>query len=487
MSRSALAAALVGAAVSFSGCAILQRTPPEAIAFARAVYVVDDPPIVTLIERDSSRVDTLYEGGFSGLFAIEDSLFAVTDRGPNVSAARLAGGGPLPRVFLAPDYSPTLYRVTLSGTGSTSSDGQQLGRAELSEPIPLRNGGGEPASGLPMPAFNASEGGVEVGWADALGATLPPDPWGMDVEAATAGSAGKPARYGLPGEPATFWVAEEYRPALLEIERATGKALRRYTPRLADAAFDRPLDPLLGMRTPNLGFEGLTRLDDGRLIAALQGPLPNPDAASTADSRLVRFVVFDPATGLSNTLAYQLDRPSHYVSDISATRGSQILVLEHDGRGRGWVYAADLARGTLVQPAYDGRTLEQLGDERDVEASGFKPVPKRMVLDLRKSGWDPKAGKPEGLATIGARTLVLVNDNDYELDDDAEDGTYALVRRPTTLYTFRLPVPLWDDEDEEAVRLPLLDGDVEEEAPGDGDAAEEDADPAERPGSDGAP
>ena len=454
-------------AAGLSGCAIFQRTPPEAIAFARAVYVVDDAPLLALVDRavgDSVVTDTLREGGFSGLFAIGDTLFAVTDRGPNVSAAARASGGAPPRVFLVPDYAPTLYRITLSGTGSTSSDGQQLGRAEIAEPVPLRNGGGEPASGRPMPGFNASEGGVEIGWADAQGTLLPPDPWGMDVEGATAGSAGKPARYGLPGEPATFWVAEEYRPALLEVERATGNALRRYTPRLADAAFDQPLDPVLGMRAPNLGFEGLARLDDGRLIAAMQAPLPNPDAASTAGSQLVRFVVFDPATGLSNTLAYQLDRPGHFVSDIAAARGPQILVLEHDGRGRGWVYAADLARGTLVQPDYDGRTLEQLGDDEDIESTGLKPVPKRMVLDLRKSGWDPAAGKPEGLAALGARTLVLISDNDYELDDDAADGTYAFTPRPTTLYTFRLPVPLWDDEDEEAVRLPLLDGDIEEDA-----------------------
>ena len=285
----------------------------------------------------------------------------------------------------------------------------------------------------------------------------------MDLEGAAEGKKGAPPRYGLPGEPATFWVADEYRPALLEVERGTGRTVQRFTARLADAAFDRPLDETLGLRRPNQGFEGLTRLDDGRYVASMQSPLPNPDAASTSESRLVRLLLFEPETGISNTLAYQLDRPGHVVSDLAQGRGSQILVLEHNGRGQGWIYAADLSRGTIVTPSYNGRTMEQLVEDDEIEESTLRPVPKRLVLDLKASGWSSRIGDPEGLVTLGARTLVVVNDNDYGLDDAAQDGSYRMTNRPTTFYTFRLPVPLWNDEDDEEVVFPLVD-ETEEEA-----------------------
>ena len=234
---------------------------------------------------------------------------------------------------------------------------------------------------------------------------------------------------------------------------------------------------MLALRRPGQGFAGLARLDDGRLIAAMRSPLPNPDAASTAGSPLVRLVLFDALSGTTTTLAYELGGPGRSIGDLAQASGPRVLVLEHDAQGGGWVYAVDLSRGTLVQPHYGGRTMEQLGaaaaaSPDTLGASGLQPVPKRLVLDLVASGWDPALGPAEGLVALSSRTLTVVNDNGYGLQQAADDGSFAVSGPSTVLYTFRLPVPIWYDG---TARLPLRerDLDVREGNVREGDAADD--------------
>ena len=449
---------VLAAAGALSGCALLNRSA-SVVAVDRTAFVVDQPDLIALVERDSVRVDTLFEGGFSSLFAVGDTLFAVTDRGPSASAAARSGGEGPARVFPLPDYTPTLYRVGLGSVDAPPGDDQTVRwKATLLDPVPLRNAGGALVSGRPVSVYNAGVGGVEVAWADTTGALLQPDPSGLHVEGAAEGRAAIPPKMGVPGRPATFWVADAYRPALLEIDRETGRTFRRFTARLADAAFDQPLDEVLTHRRPGEGFAGLARLDDGRLIAAMRAPLPNPDAASTAGSRLVRLVIFDALSGASTTLAYELGGAGHTIGDLARAQGSRVLVLEHDPAGKSRVYAIDLSEATVVQPAYGDRTLEQLAGQEEFDRYGLKPVPKELVLDLAKSGWDPKLGPPEGIVALNPRTLVAVNDNGYGIQDTGADGSYAVSGQPTVFYTFRMPASLWF---EGTARIPLRERDLE--------------------------
>ena len=450
---------VLAAAACLSGCALLHRSDVSVVAAGRTAFVVDQPDLIALVEHDSVRVDTLFEGGFSSLFAVGDTLFAVTDRGPSVSAAARSGTGGPARVFPLPDYTPTLYRIGLGSAGQTSADDPHLRwQAQLLDPVPLRNAGGELVSGRPVSVYNAGAGGVEVAWADTAGTLLQPDPSGLHIEGAAEGRPAVPPRMGVPGRPATFWVADAYRPALLEIDRETGRTFRRFTARLADAAFDQPLDEVLTHRKPGQGFAGLARLDDGRLIAAMRAPLPIPDAASTAHSRYVRLVVFDAISGSSTTLAYELGGPGHTIGDLARAQGSRVLVLEHDPEGKSWVYAVDLSGGTLVLPSYSGSTMEQLAGPEAAETVGLVPVPKTLVLDLAKSGWDPALGPPEGIVALTPRLLVAVNDNGYGLRAEREDGSYTVAQQPTVFYSFRMSSSLWY---EGTARLPLRERDLE--------------------------
>lgn len=412
--------ALPTAALLAAGCA--PPLPPVLAAAPTSVrtFVLDAPPAI-----GAAGGVEFVEGGLSGLTVrgggpLEDLQFvAVTDRGPNADAEGhpRAAGRPV-KLFPFPDYGPALLTLRVEGERLLVESVRRLARPD-----------GGPITGRPPPG-GAGADVLEEAWADTSGTALARDPWGLDAEGVAATPDGD------------FWVADEYRPSLWLVDGTTGRVRQRHTPIPSDPA-DRPLPPVLTRRRPNLGFEGVAVLPSGRVVAVLQGPLDTPDAASAAGTRIARLLVLDPASGEAAFYVFALDGPGRMISDVAALGERRVLVVEHGPDAAGmWsaqVYRLDLDHAA---PLTDDALPEPFLTPEAAEAAGFQLAPKTLVLDLLGAGWTAGFEKPEGLAVLDARTLAVINDNDYGLATPNDDGVFVPTGLHPTLHVFTLPADL---------------------------------------------
>lgn len=197
-----------------------------------------------------------------------------------------------------------------------------------------------------------------------------------------------------------------------------------------------PADRTHGVRH-NLGFEGLTRTPDGRLVAAIEQPLAQDGPISTtSEGGLVRFAEFverDGAWSPGREWTYRLE-PTHLQPGYAKT-------CEDGANGLSSILALDQMRFLVVEracllgepktPAYNTvRVYEaSFADATDVAGlsslAGQTPVSatKRLVVDL--ASWIPSF--PPALATLsniegmsfgppgpnGERTVMLVSDDNF--------------------------------------------------------------------------
>ena len=206
----------------------------------------------------------LFLGGFSGLhFEGVDrkggryKFITHTDRGPNAEPDGIN------RPFLLPKFAPEIIRFELD---------RKTGALTLTKRIPLQSAPGAHLTGLPNTAIDESPNtpyNDEVP-VDLLGKKLPLDPLGGDFE-------------GLVTDPTgTFWMVDEYRPAIYHFD-ATGVLIKRYVPIGTALAAGQPkgtfgeevLPAVLAQRRQNRGFEAIA-YDNGKIYAFVQSPLRNP-------------------------------------------------------------------------------------------------------------------------------------------------------------------------------------------------------------------
>jgi len=375
--------------------------------------VVDSTPIVL--------------GGFGSAAATDPNdssrVYLLPDRGPNYDGSNGV------KVFPVPDFAPQIAVIHWPRAGD----------ARIERIIRLSSPAGAPLSGLPA----TPEGGAGEAAIDQRGRPLPNDGNGIDSEGLHAVRDG------------SFWVAEEYRPSILHLD-ATGRTLERLTPGGPNPGLPR----VFARRRPNRGLEALTGDPDGRiLVAALQGPLDNPEAAGRKSS-IVRLLRLDTQTGTSAQYLYPLEAPSHLVSDLAWIDDERVLVIEHDGAFKDGdppavfkrVYRVDFAQATEVGDSLDrstglligGRTLEEMSEEERAEV-GIRPVDKTLVVDLLGLGYPHD--KPEGLVILGEREIGIVNDDDFGVTDGR--GRLAPKQLPSgrsrdrvALWTVRLASPI---------------------------------------------
>lgn len=197
-----------------------------------------------------------------------------------------------------------------------------------------------------------------------------------------------------------------------------------------------PADRTHGVRH-NLGFEGLTRTPDGRLVAALEQPLAQDGPiSSTSEGGLVRFAEFVEREG-----GWSPGREWTYRLDPTRLQAGYAKTCEDGANGLSSILALDQMRFLVVEracllgepkaPAYNTvRVYEaSFAAATDVSATaslaGQTPVPatKRLVVDL--ASWIPSF--PKSLATLsniegmsfgppgpkGERTVMLVSDDNF--------------------------------------------------------------------------
>lgn len=421
-------AALVGPVLLLAACH--SATPAAndvAPAGSTAVSVLRTAEVLPRLVIDSFNGARAYNGGYGSSLAIRGrDVYLLTDRGPNFDTPDASQKG-----FVVPAFTPQIGVFRLKGAVL-----QKTGAILLSD------ASGKPLTGLPNPAGPGSTGETPVAVG---GKPLSTDPNGVDTEGLVALADG------------TFWVSEEYGPHLLHVD-AKGKTLERRNP------FNGGLPVVFAKRRSGRAMEGLAWVESTRtLVGIMQSPLDNPKAAGRA-STSVRIVAVDLQGKTTRQYLYPLDKPGYIVSEIVALSPTRFLVLELDTNwprdpktpsAQKRIFLVDLAAATDVSdPAdgtegrtVDGKTLEAL-TPAELTAAGILVASKTTLVDLLDPALGYDHNKAEGLAVIDARTIAVVNDDDFGIDSDGKTG-YVAKQNPVTgqvdrnvVFYLRLATPL---------------------------------------------
>jgi hypothetical protein len=366
--------------------------------------VADLPALGTTAAGQEIRL-----GGFSGLFyeGVEDAgrLIFVThpDRGPSSRGHDVDGDGINERPFALPDFQPVIVRLALDPA---------TGVVEILEQIGLTRPDGTPLTGLPNLAGAAGMAYADEEPVDLQGNPLALDPLGADLEGLAR------------AEDGTYWLADEYRPALYHVG-GDGELIARYVPEGSNntetevVVGEEALPAIYAQRRVNRGFEAVALRDD-ILYAFIQSTLDNPDDAEDSASKstdLVRILAFDTQAGQTvGEYFYRLDGGDvDLIADAVTAPDGSLLVMERDeeagAAAEKRIYRIDIDVATNFL-GYDLPVGVELKSDADLAKLGITPAAKRLVVDLGVIGYD-RVDKPEGLALIDADTLAVINDNDF--------------------------------------------------------------------------
>lgn len=377
--------------------------------------------------------DQINLGGLSGLWyggtAENGNLifYTIPDRGPNPDPIDVNGDGIDERPFALPDYQARVLKLEVTPDRSSVA---------VAAEIFLTQADGTPITGR----SNLSDGSIDEQPVDVLGNLLTVDPFGGDFEGILVDPSG------------TFWMVDEYRPAIYQFS-AEGELLNRYIP-AGTAALVGEAAGTFGTETlpeeyinrrSNRGFEAVALdSESGILYAFIQTPLANPDRAASDESDVIRILGIDTATGepvaeyvylLEDAAVGEGGRVDKIGDAVYAGEG-KFFVIERDAAvdatGKKFIFEINLkgATNVLGLDVFGDETLEQQTAD-DLAAFGIQAVNKIKVTNLPSLGY--LADKPEGLALLPDGSLVVLNDNDFGLaeGDIPLDGRVLLNPNPT--------------------------------------------------------
>ncbi len=294
----------------------------------------------------------------------------------------------------------------------------------LEEVIELTDYRGRAITGLPVPGSAHWE---QEPVYDLSGCPLRTDPGGADTEGIAAMPDG------------TFWIAEEYGPSLLRVDRR-GRVLTRWVPKgqgrfFEDAGYliEEKLPPLAGARKLNRGFEAVTAAPDGSsVIVGFQSPLAHPDRQVHEHSQHVRIWELDCVSGeLIGEFVYPLDDPQTFLRDAKASKvgradvkvseiqlieGRMMLVLERISLTTK-IYRITLDRAvpaccSLVD-AGTRPTLEQMSSS-ELRDANIPVLDKELIFST--DDHPEICGDLEGMILLAPKTLCLSNDSDFGIE-----------------------------------------------------------------------
>ncbi len=401
------------------GCA--SHTEEKSVGMKK--YCLENPPKIGTFEGLN-----VFEGGISGLAYIPETdmeFYLINDRGPNlVMTNHPKANGQNVKVFPFPDYAPKIFRATLEN-----------GVFRIKETLPIKKPDGSTVTGLPFP-WNL-EMNREIAWSDLEATPAGDDLWGIDAEGIAI------------GQNNDFWIVDEYRTSIWNIDRNSGKTKAIYAPEPVNE-FYKPIDTIFKYRRPNRGFESVAITPSGLVYAILQSPMWNPGPEVSETSRLSRMLELNPITGETRTMFYEHADASGEVkirdwkiADMVAINDHEFLILEHASRGATQfmdVYKIDISNATPIEREnFDGKSAEMLNNAKGAARYGIKVVEKTHLLDIIQAGYDPELNKPEGLTIIDNQTIAIINDNDYDIDAPERDKKIVQHGHPTCLFIFKLP------------------------------------------------
>ena len=375
----------------------------------------------------------------------QDEFWMLTDRGPN---GQIKVDGTNRRTFWVPDFTPMILRVKTEGK-----------TIRILETVAIVGQSGKPVTGLPN-----LKGIDETPYEYSAREILSFNPSGLDTEGLVRTTAGE------------FWIAEEYSPSLLHVDR-TGKVLKRYVPEgLKLDGTDYPVAAVLPAiytkRKVNRGFEGLAlSRDQQTLYAVLQSPLLNPDKKIGEESRNTRLIVFDiPSEKVIAEYAYRFDVAKDFdpnpkttpdemkLSGVAFINPTTLLVLERtDAVAK--LYSVDLNKATNILNSKwdDPKTVPSLEALADPATANVRVLPKSLVVDLSSLAGMPE--KIEGVALVDPNTIAVSNDNDFDSEEsqyDAEGNNIGKGKVSQILRIFLAkPLPLQESTVAKTSELPL--------------------------------
>ena len=336
-----------------------------------------------------------------------DEFWMLTDRGPN---GQIRVDGSNRRTFWVPEFNPTILRVKTEEKA-----------IRILETIPIVGQSGKPVTGLPN-----LKGIDETPYNYSAKEILPFNPNGLDTEGLVRASAGD------------FWIAEEYSPSLVHLDR-NGRVLKRYIPEGlnlegTDYPVAQALPAIYGKRKINRGFEGIAlSADEKMLYLVLQSPLLNPDRKTGDVSRNTRLLVFDIASErVTAEYVYRFDVSKEFdpnpkntpdemkLSGVVALSPTTLLVLERTDLVAK-LYSVDISQATNILNTKwdDPKTAPTLEALADPTAAEVRALAKTLVLDL--SSLDGMPEKIEGVALLDGNTIAVANDNDFDSEESQYD------------------------------------------------------------------
>lgn len=349
-------------------------------------------------------------------------IWALADRGPNLKRKTAveeygwvapAGYADQPDAKVMPrlEMGPYLAKLRI--------DDDEVGLVEI---IRLSDPDSRPVPGCPIP--DGPHHQCEPAYSHD-GNPIAPDPAGMDTEGVAAMRDG------------SFWLGEEYGPSLALVERS-GRIVRRLVPAGAAAAKAQPwiehsLPELAGRRHLNRGFEGLAvSPSEERLYVAFQSPLAHPDKKAFEKARHVRLWELDAEGQFVGQYLYPFDDPQSFIRDnekerlgwkdlkvceLTAIGERTLLVLERSSETCK-IYRVELTDDLRTPVSHLDiatlPTIEQLSASEDFEL----PVLSKQLL-FTSDEHRQVAADIEGMTLLSDRSLLLVSDNDFGVEDKA--------------------------------------------------------------------
>jgi len=342
-------------------------------------------------------------------------VWAIADRGPNLKIKDACGryGWTAPdewrevegaKLMPRPDLGPALARLVVEGKS-----------VRVERTIRLRDGGGRPVSGLPIPESGHAECEPVLGLD---GRHLQPDPSGMDTEGLAL------------LEDGSFWAGEEYGPSLVRIS-SDGEILMRLVPQgvelpKADYPVRPSLPALAAKRHLNRGFEAVAASPSNeRLYLVFQSPLAHPTHEEHLQARHVRLWELDAAGGVLAQYLYPLDDPQSFrrdnaerriersdlkVCEILATTERELLVLER-ATDTCKIYRVEVAPD-LALPA-EHLEVETRPTVEQLSCAGADLPALSKELLFTSDDWPQVGADIEGMALLDSSTLLLASDNDF--------------------------------------------------------------------------
>ncbi|MBC2852357.1 MAG: esterase-like activity of phytase family protein [Cetobacterium somerae] len=357
---------------------------------------------------DESEFKDGFKTGFGSALAFKNinsdgtiEFYALTDRGPNADIPKyLKDGKSVPgKFFPAPNFTPSI--------GILKVDDK---KAEIIDKIELKDSTGKNITGLPLPLNRiGSTGEVAL---DLNMNSLGYDINGLDPEGIAIDKDGN------------FWISDEYGPFIIKVDK-NGKILEKLEP-------GNGLPEIVKHRIPNRGIEGLTIDKNGNIYAAVQSTL-NVDGKTKDTAIFTRVLKIDPDTKEVKTFAYPIDKnyksnSAAKIGDIYAVDENKLLIIEQGkqkGKMENLIYLVDFSKADDITTLGN---LESKGNDLKIKLGE-----KKLVVDLRKHGWDTE--KAEGLTLLpDNKTIAIINDNDFGMAISEDVSPYHYNENEKQLY-----------------------------------------------------